>query len=105
MRRPETALRLGTVFRIEEEAMSRAITQIKDICNDRISFNELERYIEQLERKNVPSAPESDWEREDAYDAWRDKEISLMTAFRLSYCTRVPGLKKVELYCALLGII
>ena len=86
---------LGTVFGVEGEALERAITQVRDICNDRISFNELDRYIEQLERRDVPAAPESDWERVDAYEAWRDKELSIMVAFRLSYSTRIPGLKKV----------
>ncbi|KAI9344827.1 hypothetical protein DFJ73DRAFT_494291 [Zopfochytrium polystomum] len=89
---------LRKVFQLDEETMDKAIAQVKAICNDRIAFNELERYLEQLENADVPSAPSSDWEKQEVYNAWRDKEILIMMAFRMSYLARMPGLKKVKAF-------
>ncbi|KAJ1553707.1 hypothetical protein HK405_007149, partial [Cladochytrium tenue] len=87
---------LAAVFEVDDETYGRAAAQVRAKCNDRVAFNELERYVEQLEASAVPAAPPADWDRVEAYEAWRDKELLVMTAFKLAYLARLPGLERLD---------
>ncbi|KAJ3028267.1 hypothetical protein HDV00_010538 [Rhizophlyctis rosea] len=79
------------VFEMGKQDHNLAVVETRKGCNNNVAFAELKGYLDLIARDQCPGSSPQDFQSQQAYEAWKRGETSILSGLINAFIARVPS--------------